>query len=195
MPLDFYVSSFQNLLFGQSHIWTGNGGDLDWFNTANWSANTIPDASSDVIIDQNFSVLVNTQPVTVTNIGLFGNASLTLGTDFTAFEQFRIESGAPLVWNKGDFIGGAIIQNNGTILMASTEEKHLTGANLENSGLIQLIGVGFLRLVNSPKISNTSTGVFQINSGGNLSHQTGNPIFDNAGLVRKTGVEILVRTI
>ncbi len=178
---------FQSTLIAQSHIWTGNGGDQDWFNAANWSANTVPDASSDVIIDQNFSVLVNTAPVTVTNIGLFGNATLTLGTDFTAFEQFRIESGATLVWNKGGFIGGAVIQNNGSILMTSTEEKHLTDANLENSGNILLISIGFLRLIDSPKITNTSTGVFEINGGGNLSHQTGNPIFDNEGLVRKIG--------
>ena len=177
----------QVMLYGQSHIWTGNGGDQDWFNAANWSANTVPGPSSDVIIDQNFVVQVNTQPVTVTNIGLFGNASLTLGTDFTAYEQFRIESGASLVWNKGGFIGGAIIQNNGGILMATTEEKHLTGATLENSGSINIISIGFLRLNDSSKITNTSTGIFQINGGGNLTHQTGNPIFDNEGIVSRIG--------
>ena len=181
---------FSILFYGvqaQTHIWTGNGGDQDWFNASNWSANTVPGPSSDVIIDQNFIVLVNDQPVTVTNIGLLGNAALTLGTDFTAFEQFRIESGATLQWNKGGFIGGAVIQNNGTMLLATNEEKHLTGANLENSGLIDLTSISFLRLYDSPIITNTSTGVFQINGTGNLIHQTGNPIFDNEGLVRKIG--------
>jgi len=174
-------------LFGQSHIWTGNGGDQDWFNAANWSANTVPGPSSDVVIDNNFVVQVNTQPVIVANISLIDNASLTLGTDFTAIEQFLIESDASLVWNSGGFIGGAIIQNNGGILMASTSEKHLTGANLENNGAIYIISIGFLRLIDSPKITNTSTGIFEINGSGNLSHQSGNPIFDNEGLIRKLG--------
>lgn len=178
---------FQSTLIAQSHIWTGNGGDQDWFNAANWSANTVPDPSSDVIIDQQFSVMVTGQPVIVTNIGLFGNAALNLNTDFTAYEQFRITAGATLIWNKGGFIGGAVIQNNGNILITSTEEKHLTGANLENSGWIDIISIGLLRLNDSPKITNTTTGVFQINGAGSLTHQSGNPVFDNEGLVRKVG--------
>lgn len=182
LSLTFALNSF-----AQTHYWTGNGGDNDWFNAANWDAGTVPSSSSDVIIDGPFSVLISSNSVTVTNIGLLGNAFLTLDNDFTAFEQFRIESGAGLIWNKGGFIGGAVVQNNGTILLTSTEEKHLTGANLENSGLIELISIGFLRLNDSSKITNTSTGVFQINGGGNLTHQTGNPIFDNEGLVQKIG--------
>ena len=183
--LTFFL--FHSVLMAQSHIWTGNGGDQDWWNPANWSANTTPDASSDVVIDQSFSVLAHTGPITVTNIGLFGNAVLSLETDFTAFEQFRIENGATLLWNKGGFIGGAVIQNNGAMLLTTTEEKHLTGVNLENSGTIQLLSVGFIRLIDSPKITNTSTGIFNINGGGNLTHQTGNPVFDNEGIVQKVG--------
>lgn len=178
---------FQNVLIAQSHIWTGNGGDQDWFNAANWSVNTVPGPSNDVIIDQNFIVIIESAPVIVTNIGLFGNANLTLMNDFTAFEQFRIESGASLLWNKGGFIGGAVIQNNGSMLLATSEEKHLTGANIENSGYIDIVSIGFLRLNDSSKITNTSTGVININGSGNLTHQSGNPIFDNEGIVRKVG--------
>jgi hypothetical protein len=187
-----FVFTFSSL--AQTHIWTGNGGDHDWFNAANWDAGTVPTSSSDVIIGDGFSVDLATSPVTVTNIGLFGTGTLTLENDFTAFEQFRIESNATLLWKKGGFTGGAIIQNNGRMILSENDEKHLTGANLENNNLIEINDIGFLRLNDGTIITNTGSAIFEINGTASLSPLTGTAVFYNDGLVQKTDTGITSAT-
>jgi hypothetical protein len=174
----------------QIHIWTGDGGDEDWFNAANWDVGTVPTSSSDVIIDNGFSVILATNPVTVTNIGLFDTATLTLENDFTAFEQFRIGPDATVLWKNGGFIGGAIVQNNGSMILTNNDEKHISGANLENNGFIEINNIGFLRLNDGAVITNTAGAIFEINGTAALSPLTGTAVFNNEGIVRKidTGI-------
>ncbi|RMA66438.1 T9SS type A sorting domain-containing protein [Ulvibacter antarcticus] len=177
------ISSVQ----AQTHIWTGNGGNQNWFNAANWSSNTVPDSSSDVVIGENFLVVMADHSTVVNKLDLIDQAVLTLATDVTINDVFRIESSGMLLWNEGGFIGGNLIENNGSMLLTTTEEKHLTNTHLVNKGTITIINIGFLRLIDSPTIDNTSTGFFHFNGGGNLTHQTGNPVFNNAGFFTKVG--------
>jgi len=53
----FFIFIF-SIGIAQTHVWTGNGGDNNWFTTANWDVNTVPDNSSEVLIDGAFSVVI-----------------------------------------------------------------------------------------------------------------------------------------
>lgn len=62
--------------FGQTHTWTGNGGNTDWFNASNWDANTIPDALSNVLIPSGFDVDITTSIATLDFMVIQANATL-----------------------------------------------------------------------------------------------------------------------
>ncbi len=50
---------FQCTTISQSHIWTGIGGDNNWFKNDNWNSGTVPSIESDVLIPTGFTVEIN----------------------------------------------------------------------------------------------------------------------------------------
>ena len=62
----------------QTHVWTGGGGNIDWFNVLNWDVNTVPDASSDVVISDGFEVRIGGTAAEVRSIQLNNNALFVL---------------------------------------------------------------------------------------------------------------------
>lgn len=168
----------------QTHIWTGNGGDTDWFNVANWDAGTIPDNTSDVLIS-NASVDIITGEATVNNISLELSASLHAFNNLSLSENFSISPDSQFVWEKGTLNGGGTIVNDGTFIWLSLENKASQNITIENNATFSIEDTNLVNLSNTI-ITNNFTGEILISSsGGFFDNGAGNSTLNNNGFIEK----------
>ncbi|MBT8255029.1 MAG: hypothetical protein KJO23_00680, partial [Bacteroidia bacterium] len=130
-------SLFFGNIFAQSHQWTGNGGDANWFNASNWDAGTVPDATSTVAINGNFDVHIQAGPATVESLELFSGARLILEQDLETNSMIINNSGAILEFISGT-LSGAGIENDGLFKLTGNSNKVLNEIIINNQGEIRV---------------------------------------------------------
>lgn len=175
---------FSCVSLAQTHIWTGNGGDTDWFNAANWDVNSVPDASSDVLIDGAAIVDISGNTASVNSLSLAGTATLQQQSGFQLMNTFVIGSSATFTILSGDFSGGSVT-NNGTITIETFSDKGFVSTHLTNNALIQIIDSDTVDLLDGTIIDNNENGEIRIESPGGLIQNVAGATINNYGYIVK----------
>ncbi|MCH9661224.1 MAG: T9SS type A sorting domain-containing protein [Bacteroidetes bacterium] len=170
--------------FGQTHIWTGNGGNEDWFLATNWEVNTVPDASSEVLIPSNFIVEITAAEAVASSLSIDAVGMLIVLNDLTVSTEVLIANDAALIFKQGIISGGATIVNNGSFKVNDVMLKGFDNVTIQNNALI-LVAESNQAQFNSCTINNASTGTIDIASVGGFLQQNNNTVLNNEGLVRK----------
>lgn len=176
--------SVSPFVIAQTHVWTGGGGDSDWFNAANWDVNTVPDSNSEVRIDDNVAVTIDGSVASVHSVSLEGMAVLTQQSGLQLSGSFDISSTATFIILSGNFTGG-IVTNNGTITIETFEDKALSNTQLTNNNLIHIIDSDTVDLENGTVINNSETGEIRIESPGGLIQDINGATINNDGYIVK----------
>ncbi|MBZ0326741.1 MAG: T9SS type A sorting domain-containing protein [Altibacter sp.] len=181
----FSVLIFQSALFAQTHIWTGNGGDNDWFNVANWDVATIPSVASDVVIPTGFLVEISTAPAEANSIALTGVTTLTIENNLTLVSLLTLPAASNINWLGGVINGGGTIDNDGLIQLESFEDKKLSNITLNNYGAIYITNSNLIRLEQGVVINNYENANIDIlSNGGMVQDDLGNSL-NNYGTINK----------
>ena len=168
----------------QSHIWTGDGGDTDWFNAANWDINSVPVLASDVLIDGNASVEISGTTASANTLMLEDSATLNQLSGFQLAGTFDIGESASFVILSGTFSGG-LLTNNGTLILETFSDKALKSTQINNNALIHIIDSNPIDLEDETLIHNTESGEIRIESPGGLIQNTGGATLNNYGFIVK----------
>ncbi len=174
------------LLVAQTHTWTGNGGDTNWFISANWDAGTVPDIASDVFIPDGFVVEVTNASANANTIELEGSAELIVDNNINIQTALNISLLSRFTILSGTLSGAATIENDGTIYITGIMSKTLLGSTINNNNKIIIENSGFWRLNSSPTINNAENASFEIIGRAGLVQDDGEPVFNNEGLVKKS---------
>ena len=173
-------------LMAQTHTWTGNGGDTNWFIPNNWNAGTVPDNTSDVFIPDGFVVEITNASANANTIELEGSAELIVDNNINIQTALNISLLSRFTVLSGVLSGGATIENDGTIFITGIMGKTLLGSTVNNNNKIIIENSGFWRLNSSPIINNAENATFEIIGRAGLVQDDGHPIFNNHGLVKKS---------
>lgn len=140
--------------FGLTNLFTNNGGDESWSNTANWSLGVIPDATHDVTVAIGVLLRIpNGTNAVARSVTLSGNVEMIITIDATLeiVEYIHIYSGAELT-NRGnvtllagcegiDISTGGILLNNDTIYIHSPDIGiDFRSGTITNNELISIEG-------------------------------------------------------
>lgn len=188
LPTVLFVLFFISFMNGQSHVWTGNGGDADWFNTANWEAGTVPSETSNVLISEGFSVDVISDFAFVSTLVMNANSTLSIESIFTISQSISISEEATFIFKKGTIRG--VIVNSGLLLMESFEEKYFNNSSITNYGVINVVDSGTIRFNNTVNVFNSAQASIIIESPGGFLEQTGVATFNNEGLIQMPSTEM-----
>lgn len=169
----------------QTHIWTGNGGNGDWSNNLNWSANTVPDSSSDVLIPDGFGVSIATDVAFASTIELSGNSSLEINDDLNIGSQFNVSPSSSLYFFEGTISGGGTINNQGQFEIIAPQSKEISNITINNDNSIWVQLSNQIHITNNTTINNNSTGEMLIASVGGFLNQGTQATLNNDGLLRK----------
>ncbi len=166
--------------YAQFFVWTGNGGDQNWFNAANWDLNDVPDAGSTATISGNFTVEILSNAAFASIIDLEGGATLIIENDVTLSQAIFTDPTTHINWNAGVFEGGIFNENIMTIETISSKE--LKNGFIVNLNTINIIDSGTIDLSEST-IDNEEGATIFIDSTGGLTEETGEAILNNYGLI------------
>ena len=184
MPV-FLIFLIPLALIAQTHTWTGNGGDNDWFNTANWDVATIPSAASDVVIPNGFLVEISTASAAANSIELNGVTTLTIENNLALSSLLTVPAGSNINWLSGIISGGGTIDNDGLIQLESFEDKKLLNLELNNYGAIYITNSNIIRLEQGVVINNYENATIDIlSNGGMVQDDLGNTL-NNYGTINK----------
>lgn len=178
-----FLSSFC-LVTAQTHNWTGNGGDNDWFNTANWDAGTIPIATSSVSIVGNVTVLITGTSAEAYTIDLHNNGVLELEGNLNTDSIVTVHESATFKFSSGILTGSGIL-NDGVLLFEGIQQRTLLNTIINNNGLLLVTDTNQTRVLGTT-INNNSTGTLQIASVGGFLQESTTSVLNNAGLVLKS---------
>ena len=171
-------------ILSQTHIWTGNGGNTDWFNAANWSANSVPTNTSEVLINSGFEANIAGGNAFAQTIVLTGNGMLVVNSSLTISDQLTIDPTGIMLFTAGTVSGGAIV-NNGSFVMNTLTLKTLDNLSITNSSQILVTDANQIELMDVV-IDNEAGAIIDIASVGGFLSQ-GNPsVLNNAGRLKKT---------
>ncbi|RMA66439.1 T9SS type A sorting domain-containing protein [Ulvibacter antarcticus] len=183
LPVLFFFL-FSTVL-AQSHTWTGNGGDIDWFNSANWNSGTVPSSNSIVLIPSGFNVEIVTSIATAESIEMNTTSSLTLSNNLLFSGLWNINADCTVNWTSGTIQGGGIIENNSLFTMTTFDFKLISNITFNNYGMISIVQTNQNKASNGVVINNKPTGIMEIDSVGSwIQENTGNTI-NNEGVIRK----------
>ncbi len=175
---------FQSAVHSQTHTWTGNGGDNNWFNFENWNSGSVPSMDSDVFIPSGNTVEISTEAAAANSITIDNISTLIIENDLNLSDQISITINSDINWLEGVITGG-IIENNGLIQIESLEYKKLIGVTLENNSEIYVNYSSQIKLSGGCVINNTETGTIEIlSNGGLIQEEPGNTV-NNEGSIRK----------
>jgi len=179
---------FQSTILSQTHTWTGNGGDNNWFNDNNWDVGSVPSASSDVLIPGNFvEVDISETAAQVNSIEISGSTILNIGNDLQLRGQLYLPTGSKINWTKGIIDGGGTIENGGLIKLESHDDKELINSNIENNGVISIINSNIIRFSEGTLINNYENARIEIYSNGGIIQDDDGNTINNYGTIRKPG--------
>lgn len=177
-------SLFFGSIFAQSHQWTGNGGDTNWFNASNWDAGTVPDATSTVAINGNFDVHIQAGPATVQSLELSSGARLILEQDLESNSMIINNSGAILEFISGT-LSGAGIENDGLFKLTGNTNKVLNEIIINNQDEIHVFQSNQTQVLGTT-INNAASGLIDIASVGGFLQQSTNSVLNNSGILKKS---------
>lgn len=182
----FTLFFFSSLCFitAQTHNWTGNGGDNDWFNTANWDAGSIPIETSTVSIVGNVTVLITGSNAEAYTIDLHNNSTLELQGNLHTDSIVTVHESATFKFGSGTLTGSGIL-NDGLLLFEGIQIRTLSNTMINNNGLLLVTDTNQTQVLSST-INNNSTGTLEIASVGGFLQQSTTSVLNNAGLVLKS---------
>lgn len=183
--LVFFFTSFMQ---GQTHVWNGNGGDLDWFNTSNWEAGTIPSATSDVLISDGFMVEIKNQAAISNVIDIAGNSTLSIENNLTINQSIFTSEESNIIVRSGTIQGNII--NNGVFLIETLEQKGFSNCSISNYGTINVVSSGTVHFNNEVSVFNSKQANITIESGGGFLEQSGVTTFNNEGIIQMLSDEM-----
>ena len=185
----------------------------DWNNAANWSTESVPGPSDDVVIDvsgasptitidsgnQSVNSLSTNDPLVLSGGSLTVAAQSTIGGSFT-LSGGTLNVGGPITLAGGsEWSGGALalqgntLTNTGTITIDATTDVPISntvpngqGGTLLNDGTIVQTNAGAPSLVSGVEIDNAASGVYQFASDAGIDRNTN--FGPSAGLVVNSGL-------
>jgi uncharacterized repeat protein (TIGR01451 family) len=195
-----------------SHWINSSGGN--WNTAANWSAGSVPDATTDAIIDASgtYTVSINAAaPVHSLIVGsaVSGTQTLSLPStfDLTLGSSSVIAPSGVLALAGGRLLGPGSLTVNGIMNWSADSEiqntvaiasgalnisgfgtRFLNGGTINNSGTVNWSGTDNISVYNSGVINNLSGGLFSVTNDQNIYQHccTAGLAFNNAGTFRKT---------
>ena len=171
----------------QTNTWTGAGSNTNWNTISNWSLNTVPTAANDVVIPTGFTVNLNVAGNTK-SIAVQGNSTFNIYNNLSFLNASSFATNVTVNWTSESLLGGGTMTNNGSVIMTSANYRHISGGTtLINNGMITMPAGGGLYLHDSSIISNTASGVFDIQSDVNVFQYGETHNFINVGLLKKSG--------
>ncbi len=180
---------FPLAILGQTHTWTGNGGDTDWFNASNWNANSVPDATSDVLIPSGFVVDITTSGAALDLMTIEANATLEVNNSITITTGIEIQTDGYVLFTLGTLSGNATITNHGTFEITGTTQKIISELVINNENLLFINNTGIIRAWDN-MVLNNAQGATVLSSGGSgaLSTDATGGTFNNYGLLYKEDI-------
>jgi len=170
---------------GQTHVWNGNGGDMNWSNASNWDVGTVPNASSNVLIPDGYDVEIKNNTATASAIEMEGTGHLTLANSLTLGSEIFISMLSELTFEEG-ILSGGIIENSGTItIIGIGAARTFDNVIINNAGLI-FITESNQTIILDTTINNLSSGVIDVPSNGGIVHQNTSSTLNNAGILKKS---------
>jgi len=179
-----FMSSFSCMVIAQTHNWTGNGGDNEWFNTSNWDAGTIPIETSTVSIVGNVTVLITGSNAEAYTIDLFNNGALELDGNLNTGSIVTIHESATFKFTSGILSGSGIL-NDGLLLFEGIQNRTLSNTTINNNGHLLVTDTNQTKVLGAT-INNNSTGILEIASVGGFLQLSTTSVLNNAGTVIKT---------
>lgn len=180
---------FPLFIWGQTHTWNGNGGDTNWFNTSNWDANSVPDATSDVLIPSSFVVDITTSGATLDFMTIEANATLEVNNAITITTGIEIQTDGYVLFTLGTLSGNATITNHGTFEITGTTQKIISELVINNENLLFINDTGIIRAWDNMVLNNAQGAtVLSSGSSGALSTDATGGTFNNYGLLHKEDI-------
>lgn len=174
-------------LLAQTHNWTGNGGDSNWFNPANWNLNSVPNANSNTLISATASnVEITTGTAESSFVTVHNSATLTLDADLIVTGSITIDTNASMIWRSGTISGGCTIENTSLLLMEGPSTKTLDAVTVNNNGDFNINNSNQIILANGVVINNAFQKVINVTSVGGFISQGTNATLNNDGVLRKS---------
>lgn len=179
------LSIFCLTISAQTKTWVGpSGGSFDV--ASNWNPVGIPGSGNDVVIPTGSDL--NIGAANVKSITIQGNSVASLAGNLNFTNASSIATNATVNWSSGA-LNGATINNNGTFNLSGTNSKGIDGNTMfVNNGAFNIDSDGLLVLTNvGHTFENTSSGVINLNAGGQITHQlgSGSGLLKNSGLIKK----------
>ncbi|WP_339611561.1 T9SS type A sorting domain-containing protein [uncultured Planktosalinus sp.] len=171
--------------WGQTHIWTGNGGDTDWFNLTNWDTNSVPDADSDVLIPDGFVVEINSANALVGFLILAPNATLEVNNSMTITTGIEILEDGYFLYSLGTLSGDATINNHGTFEITGVPNKVINQLTINNENLLLITDAGIINVRENMSINNAENALVIVNGSGDFSTNATGATFNNFGTFHK----------
>jgi len=177
---------FSTLLSFSQTVWTGNGPNINWNESSNWSTNTVPTSMDDVEIPGGSTVTIEGGAF-CQSLELKGNATLNLDGSLFSNQPSLLEAGTTVNWVSGA-IDGSLLVNLGTMNLTSSEDKLFPSSTLvNNNGTINIIGSGNLFLSDGAVLNNEFDGTIDMRADdGNIDNLAGFSVLNNAGLIRRS---------
>lgn len=170
----------------QTHVWTGNGGNTNWFNAANWDVSTVPDNTSDALIGNGFEVRIADGIAEVRSIQLENNAQFVLENDLELSMDLNISNTSTFIFRSGRLHGGGTVENDGIIVLESATNREISNITVNNNGLFLVTNANQTFVTNNTVINNSMDGTIDIASVGGFLQQTSSATLNNAGLLKKS---------
>ncbi len=184
------LSIFWIAISAQTNTWTAPNGT--WNTPSNWSLGQVPTPSHDVIIPTGLTVNINSNAFTK-SIAVQGNAVFNIpdggGYQLSFTNASSFSAASTLNWNYGTMGGGGTITLSGTTNFISSGNKFITeGTTIINTGTINDEGSGNI-YISDGVLTNAASGVINLQTAnGNINYsQTGSHIFNNEGLIKRSG--------
>lgn len=175
--------------------WDGGGGNFDWGNASNWSADTLPLSGDDVIIPDLSGTPTITSGGTVGINSLAATEALAItGGSFTVAQTSQLNAGlnlssGTLTANGAVMMGGTstwsggTISGSGSVTIGSSASLTLNSAGNLNSN-VSMTNQGTMTLLSG--IFNEGSGKTFTNSG-TFNVQNSGTVFNSSGTIVNTG--------
>jgi len=117
-------------------IFVGNDGN--WFNPANWSGGQLPDAASDITLNDGVSVVIDpavgVPNVMFHNLSITGSATLTtLGGSNIEYNEIHVNEGGSLIARSSRLHGDLLVLEDGGDSLTNDDYFPLSGIQLNPS--------------------------------------------------------------
>lgn len=179
------LSIFCLTISAQTKTWIGPSGGY-FSNPDNWSPIGLPSSGNDVIIPTGSNLIID--GADIKSFSIQGNAVAALTNSISFSEPSSVATDATVNWSHG-YINGDSLTNNGTFNIGEGNNRGLDGNTMFiNNGIFNMNSDELLLLANvNHGFTNSSTGILNLNAGGQITHMlgSGSGLLLNLGLINK----------